>query len=255
MDNTGDWSGDSPCEYMEPKGGDCDCNESVDTRVFYAESENGKNWTIRGEVNGAYNRNGAETSARAVGYVDGVFYLISGVAQGGSQCRMSKGTDPMSLDPLGKMYSYVDLPSEPNDMHIHPDKRTITVLCKTSKDWTEGGLAYASTTIEALPSISGWTRLFPLSSTYKQGKFFLDRAEGKWLMIQTENDLDDIVALTAPASISTSARQNGVVSEDFRRKRTAAGIHYDLLGKRNRTAKRADRILLEPMKGMRYCVP
>ncbi len=92
--------GPATCPFMGSQS-QCACNIPVDASIYAATSTDGKNWTIKGEVNGVYN--GQENYVDDFHYRDGQYYVWHHRAQGGQMHRASKGPDYMNLTLLGKI--------------------------------------------------------------------------------------------------------------------------------------------------------
>lgn len=175
----------------------CGCNEQIDEFVYYAESPDGVHWSAGARVQGAYERSGDETTARAALYHQGWYYVWSQKGRGGKSIFVSKGRDPLKLTPLGLVYSFdgADTPNELNDVFLHEDGKTISLLAKSDKGWHEGGLCLGISSLKKPTQHGQWQEFFPKSESVWHGKVLRD--EQRWIMVMMHNDLADIVGFTA----------------------------------------------------------
>jgi hypothetical protein len=189
----------SPYRVFEQGRGDVE----VDSHIYYAESDDGIHWSPKGRVEGAWNRPGDETTARAFLYHNGTYFLWAQKAQGrtelGQSIYVSSGTDPLRLDEKARLYAFKNspLPNELNDVYLQPDGKTVTLLVKTETDWHEGGLALGTSSLTNLVEQGHWESFFPKAEKIWHGKIHHDAKQNRWLMVTVQNDLRDIVAYTA----------------------------------------------------------
>ena len=180
--------------YMQTGPGDVE----VDGRVFAVESDDGVSWTNLGEVSGAYNRRGHEIYPRAFINHNGETYLYTHRAQGGRDITLSTGSDWRSLNQRGSLWDLADGSDEIQDAFLHADGDTITIVAKDPKDWRQGGLVLADSSLSNPTQVGNWRTWFPRSTTLKHGKIFRDPTTQKWYLAMMANDLKDISLWTAP---------------------------------------------------------
>lgn len=117
--------GDNSCPFMGSTA-ECKCNIEVDAYIYAATSTDGVNWTVQGEVKGAYNNPGDENYPDDFLYKDGQYYLWSHKAQGGYRHSASKGSDYLNLTELGPI-SDLCWSGDMVHAYLHDDGKTVTL--------------------------------------------------------------------------------------------------------------------------------
>ena len=190
-----DPGGKSSCPYMQRNS--CDCNISVDAYVYAAESYDGLEWVNKGLVEGVFNAEGRENYPRAYLYSDSTYYLWTMRNEGGSNGSVSSGQNPQAMDELKfGFYDWASETGEQCDAFLHDDGTTVSIIAKSTDDWHKGGFRIGTSTLDDITQVEWGDGWFPRSSGFQHGKLL--KGPKEWMLVTTENDLADIVLITAP---------------------------------------------------------
>lgn len=147
--------GPATCPFMGPQS-QCSCNIPVDASIYAATSGDGQNWTVKGEVSGVYNADGAENYVDDFHFVEGTYHVWTHRAEGGQIHNASKGSDYMNLNPLGPVpelcWGWGVIRT-----FLHNDGNTVTALydpnggCAPSN---ENKLFFATLTLNDMTTVS-----------------------------------------------------------------------------------------------------
>jgi len=168
--------GADTCPFMGSEA-QCSCNVEVDSSIYAATSLDGKNWAVQGEVQGVYND--AENYVDDFQYINGEYYLWSHRAQGGQKHHASKGSDYMSLTPLGVIPKWCWGWSELST-YVHKDGKTVTAIYDPN-----GGCAAASKNdvyfaTTSLDNMTVVTNERVIAQTGRISRIFQDIENGIW---------------------------------------------------------------------------
>ncbi len=168
--------GAGTCPFMGSES-QCSCNIAVDASIYAATSTDGKNWTVKGEVNGVYN--GQENYADDFQYRNGTFYIWHHRAEGGQMHRASKGSDYMNLTLLGEVpvlcwgWSVIHT-------YLHDDGNTVTAMYDPAGGCApnNSNLYFATTTLD---NMTEFTNERVIHSKGQKSNFIIkDTDDGIW---------------------------------------------------------------------------
>lgn len=190
--------GSQTCSYMQES---CDCNIEVDAYVYRAESSDGVNWTVIGEVSGANSSPGHENYPADFQYVDGTYYLWTVKAQGGYAQSISSGTDPSNLTYLGEITG-LDFGWSALKTFVHNDSNTVTLIYNphSNDDEASTELKMATQYLDGDLTVRLDERVLDASlgdpADAVTNRIFKDADNSRWLWYYTKEADDNIYLRT-----------------------------------------------------------
>lgn len=177
-------------------GPECFCDVGVDAEVFLGTSVDGKNWTNEGAVAGTYAKYTYEVYASGWVYDGSNLGLYVTTAEGGLDKSVSRGSNPLSLNELGKVPA-LNWGWSGVDAYLHDDNNTITLMYNPAGGNHPGvnndNLYFATTHLNDLTNIQN-ERVVSTSGS-ERNIIFRDGNEWKWYYSDEPDEYNNAIRL------------------------------------------------------------
>jgi len=173
------------------------CDIGVDSSVFLATANDGKNWTIEGPVDGTYIETGHEVYSSGWVHDGSDFGMYVTIAQGAQTKAVSKGVNALNLNELGTVPA-LEFSWSGVDAYLHDDNNTITLMYEP--DGPDGhpginndNLYFATTHLDDLKNIQN-ERVVTTSGD-ERNVIFRDGNEWKWYYSDEPDEFNNVIKL------------------------------------------------------------